>query len=68
MIGAHIDKTGMTILAVIRDKGLFTVWHTRRSGGEMKQIFTDANLYDLCVHLYKKRTAGNPKRTGTTGT
>jgi hypothetical protein len=53
MIGAHIDKTGVTLLAVITNNGSFTVWHTSRSGREMKQIFTEANLYDLWVHLYR---------------
>lgn len=67
MIGAHIDKTGVALLAVVRDKGLFTVWHKSRSGGEINQVFTNANLYDLWVHLYKKRAIG-PRRTGTTNT
>jgi hypothetical protein len=56
MIGAHIDTTGVRLLGVVREKGLFTVWHKSRSAGELKQIFTHANLYDLWVHLYKKRT------------
>lgn len=65
MIGAHIDKTGLSLLAVVGNKGLFTVWHRTRSGEELKQIFTGANLYDLWVHLYKQRD-GAVKRTGTT--
>lgn len=67
MIGAHIDKTQVNLLRVVRYKGLFTVWHKSRSGGELKQIFTHANLYDLWVHLYKKRTEAR-RRTGTTNT
>jgi hypothetical protein len=66
MIGAHFDKLELSILRVVRSKGLFTVWHRSRSGGESKQIFTQANLYDLWVHLYKKRTEMTPLRTGTT--
>ena len=65
MIGAHIDKTGLRLLGVVGSKGSFIVWHKSRSGAEMKQIFTGANLYDLWVHLYKKRD-GEVKRTGTT--
>lgn len=68
MIGAHIDTTGVRLLGVVREKGLFTVWHKSRSSGKLKQIFTHANLYDLWVHLYKKRTESNSKRTGTTNT
>lgn len=68
MIGAHIDKTGVRLLGVVREKGLFTVWHKSRSGGELKQIFTHTNLYDLWVHLYKKRATASLKRTGTTNT
>jgi hypothetical protein len=67
MIGAHLDKMGLTLLRVTLDNGLFTVWHKSRSGAELKEVFTQANLYDLWVHLYKKRTDAEPKRTGRTG-
>ena len=66
MIGAHIDKTGMSLLGVEKHGDLFSVWHRDRSGGELKQIFTHANLYDLWVHLYKQRKDEPSKRTGTT--
>ena len=66
MIGAHIDRSGISLLGVKRHKGLFTVWHKSHSGGELKEIFTQANLYDLWVHLYKKRKDVGSKRNGTT--
>lgn len=65
MIGAHLDKTEVNLLGVARHKGLFTVWHKGRSGREMKQIFNQANLYDLWVHRYKKRLDSGSRRTGT---
>ena len=68
MIGAHIDSSGLNLVGVSRHNGLFTVWHKSRTGGELKEIFTQANLYDLWVHLYKKRTNLGNKRTGTTNT
>jgi hypothetical protein len=67
MIGAHLDKTGLILLRVTMGNGVFTVWHKSRSGAELKEVFTQSNLYDLWVHLYKKRTEAEPKRTGTTG-
>jgi hypothetical protein len=66
MIGAQIDKSGVSLLGVVRHKGLFTVWHRGRSGGELKETFTQTNLYDLWVHLYKKRNDVGSKRNGTT--
>lgn len=66
MIGAHIDRSGVSLLRVVRHRGLFTVWHKGRSGCELKEIFTHANLYDLWVHLYKKRKDVGSKRNGTT--
>ena len=68
MIGAHIDNAGMSLLGVVGHDGHFTVWHRNRSGGELKQIFTKANLYDLWVHLYKQRTGMPLKQTGTGAT
>jgi hypothetical protein len=67
MIGAHLDKMGLTLIRVIMGKGLFTLCYKSRSGAEMKEVFTQANLYDLWVHLFKKRNDVEPKRTGTTG-
>lgn len=67
MIGAHLDKMGLTLLRVTMGSGLFTVCYKSRSGAELKEVFTQANLYDLWVHLFKKRTGAEPKRTGTTG-
>jgi len=66
MIGAHIDTKGATLLQVIRHNQLFTVWYRKTSGGESKETFTQSNLYDLWVHLYKKRR-NPPKRNGTSG-
>ena len=65
MIGADIDNTGLNLLAIAGCKGSFTVWHKTHSGMERKEIFTGANLYDLWVHLYKKRRT-ELRRTGTT--
>jgi hypothetical protein len=66
MIGAHIDKKGGILLRVIRYNRLFTVWHKSSLGPESKEIFTQSNLYDLWVHLYKKRRNVGLKRNGTT--
>ena len=65
MIGAHLDKTEIDLLGITRHKGLFTVWHKSPSGRELKQVFNQANLYDLWVHLYKKRTGSRARLTGT---
>ena len=65
MIGAEVDKTGIALLGVQRDKGLFTVWHKARNGDRLKEIFTQANLYDLWVHFYKQRKGTRLKPTGT---
>jgi hypothetical protein len=65
MIGAHIDKTGIALLGIQRDKGLFTVWHKTRNGDRLNEIFTQANLYDLWVHLYKLRKGAKLRPTGT---
>ena len=66
MIGAHIDTKGGTLLRVVRQNQLFTVWYKGALGRESKETFTQTNLYDLWVHLYKKRS--NPaKRNGTSG-
>jgi hypothetical protein len=65
MIGAHVDKTGIVLLGIQRDKGLFTVWHKARNGDRLNEIFTQANLYDLWVHLYKQRKALKLRPTGT---
>jgi hypothetical protein len=65
MIGAHIDKTGLNVIGIVRSQGAFTLWHKSRAGAEVKQIFNHANLYDLWVHLYKKRADARSRRTGT---
>ena len=65
MIGAHVDKSGIALLGIQRDKGLFTVWHKVPGKDSLKQIFTQANLYDLWVHLYKQRKGASLKPTGT---
>jgi hypothetical protein len=66
MIGAHIDTKGGALSRVIRQNQLFTVWYKGALGRESKETFTQTNLYDLWVHLYKKRR--NPaKRNGTSG-
>ena len=65
MIGAHIDTKGGTLLRVIRQNQLFTVWYKGTLGRESKETFTQTNLYDLWVHLYKQRR-NPPKRNGTT--
>jgi hypothetical protein len=64
MIGAHVDKSGIALLGIQRDKGLFTVWHKGRTKAPLKRIFTQANLYDLWVHLYKQRRGASLKLTG----
>jgi hypothetical protein len=66
MIGAHVDKSGIALLGIQRDKGLFTVCHKGRTGDPLKQVFTQANLYDLWVHLYKQRKGTSLRPTGTT--
>jgi hypothetical protein len=64
MIGAHVDNKRATLLRVCRHNRLFTVWYKKAGGGETKENFTQSNLYDLWVHLYKQRR--NPtKRNGT---
>jgi hypothetical protein len=65
MIGAHVDKTGIALLGIQRDKGLFTVWHKARNGDPLKEVFTQANLYDLWVHVYKQRKGAKLRPTGT---
>jgi hypothetical protein len=40
MIGAHVDKTGIVLLGIQRDKGLFTVWHKARNGDRLNEIFS----------------------------
>src|SRR5258707_3952291 len=65
IIGAHVDSKGGTLLRVIRQNQLFTVWYQKASGGESKETFTQSNLYDLWVHRYKKRR-NSTKRNGTT--
>jgi hypothetical protein len=65
MIGAHVDKTGLVLLGIKRDKGLFTVWHKARNGDRLKELFTQANLYDLWVHPYKQRKGAKLRPTGT---
>jgi len=64
MLGAHIDKSRMTLLGIQRDKGVFTIWHQGRRGDRLKEVFTQANLYDLWVHLYKQRKGSRLKPTG----
>jgi hypothetical protein len=59
MLGAHIDKSKMTLLRIERDKGVFAV-----AGDRLKEVFTQANLYDLWVHLYKQRKGSRLKPTG----
>lgn len=66
MIGAHIDKKGGILLRVIRYNRLFTIWYKNSLGAASKEIFTQSNLYDLWVHLYKKRRNAGLKRNGTT--
>jgi hypothetical protein len=65
LLGAHIDKSQMILLGIQKDKGVFTVWHKGRSEDPVKEVFTQANLYDLWVHLYKRRKGENLRRTGT---
>jgi hypothetical protein len=66
MIGAHIDTKGGIVLRVIRQNQLFTIWYKKALGGESKETFTQSNLYDLWVHLFKKQR--NPaKKNGTSG-
>ena len=64
MLGAHLDKSKMTLLGIQRDKGVFTIWHQGRRGDRLKEVFTQANLYDLWVHLYKQRKESRLKPTG----
>ena len=64
MIGAYVDQSGIVLVGIQRDKGLFTVWHKGRTGDPLKQVFTQANLYDLWVHLYKQRKGTSLKLTG----
>jgi hypothetical protein len=65
MISAHVDKSGIDLLGIQRDKGLFTVCRKAPGGDPLKQIFTQANLYDLWVHLYKQRKDASLRPTGT---
>jgi len=64
MIGAHIDNKRATLMRVVRNNHLFTVWYKKAAGGESRESFTQSNLYDLWVHLYKQRR-NPPKRNGT---
>jgi hypothetical protein len=65
MIGAHIDTKGGTLLRVIRQNQLFTVWYKGALGRESKETFTQTNLYDCgCISTRNEETRKKERYVG----
>lgn len=66
-VGAHVDHKRGRLLRVSKRSQWVTVCYKGPFGGERIERFTQSNLYDFWVHMYKQRKQPTGmRRNGTT--
>lgn len=64
--GAYLDGKHIRFSRLSWHHQTLSLWHLQAGGGEVKEVFTSANLYDHWVHHFKARTPSRPlKPTGS---
>jgi hypothetical protein len=59
-LGAHIDHKRASLIQVSGCDDQITIAYNLPVGGEKIETFTRVNLYDLWVHMYKRRSQDGP--------